>query len=67
MSDREVERIPQHRHCLNCGKAFTGSGDYCSEECGNTKRDEIKKKKNILLLIWIAAALMMLFAIFYMW
>ena len=61
MSD--VERIPQHRHCRNCGKAFTGGGDYCSEECENGRKDEIRKKKNRLIIIWVAAVLLMILAI----
>ena len=65
MSDG-VERIPQHRHCLGCGKAFTGDGQYCSESCENGKKDEIRKKKNGLIVIWVVALLMMLYAIFFM-
>ena len=66
MSEDKPERIPQHRHCLKCGKAFVGEGQYCSEECENGKKEEIKKKRNILLIIWILAILMMVYAIIYM-
>ncbi len=66
MSEEKVERIPQHRHCLNCGKAFTGDGQYCSKACEDGKKEEIKKKKNILLIIWLLAVVMMIFAIFFM-
>ena len=61
-----VERIPQHRHCLNCGRAYTGDGKYCGKECEESKTAEIKKKKNVLLIIWLAAVALMLFAIFFM-
>ena len=66
MKEDKPERIPQHRHCLNCGKAFTGTGDYCSPECEDGKKAEIKKKRNILLIIWILAVLMMVYAIFFL-
>jgi hypothetical protein len=23
-----TEKIPQHRHCVNCGKAFVGGGQF---------------------------------------
>ena len=65
MSEEKVERIPQHRHCLTCGKAFVGEGQYCSPDCENGKKEEIKKKKNILLIIWVLAVLMMIYAIFF--
>ena len=39
-----TEKIPQHRHCAACGKAFVGDGKFCSEECLSTSRDEVKSK-----------------------
>ncbi len=65
MKEDTVERIPQHRHCLTCGRAFTGGGDYCSEACENGKKDEIKSKRNKLIIIWVIAVIMMVFAYFF--
>lgn len=65
MSDG-IERIPQHRHCLNCGRAFAGDGDYCKPECENGRKDVIRRKKNGLIIIWVLAVLMMVYAILYM-
>ena len=65
MSEDKIERIPQHRHCRACGRAYTGDGDYCSEECENEKKNEIRKK-NILMIIWVLAVLMMIYAIFFL-
>ncbi len=48
------ERIPQHRHCVNCGKAFTGPGQYCSDQCKQTAGDEVKGKLKKLAGIWLA-------------
>ena len=55
-----TERIPQHKHCVYCGKAYiTGEGRYCSEECKSKKTEELKGTKRKLLIIWaIAAAIM---------
>ena len=39
-----TEKIPQHRHCVSCGKAFVGEGKFCSEECQRTSGDEVKSK-----------------------
>lgn len=34
-----TERIPQHKHCIYCGKAFIdGNGRYCSDKCKDTKK-----------------------------
>lgn len=49
-----IERIPQHRHCVNCGKAFVGEGQFCSTQCKNTAGDEVKGKLRKLGLIWVA-------------
>ena len=55
-----TERIPQHKHCVYCGKAYiSGEGRYCSEECKSKKAEELKGTKRKLLIIWaIAAAIM---------
>jgi predicted nucleic acid-binding Zn ribbon protein len=37
-------KIPQHRHCRRCGKAFVGEGYYCSEECKELDGQATKKK-----------------------
>lgn len=61
-----TERIPQHKHCVVCGKAYVGGdGRYCSSECKSDKTDELKKSKRKLLLIWAVAVAIMLVAIVY--
>lgn len=54
MAEPAVERIPQHRHCENCGKAFVGEGRFCSDACRETAGNEVKGKLRKLGLIWIA-------------
>ena len=59
-----MERIPQHRHCVYCGKAYiTGEGRYCSMDCKSKKADELKASKKKLLIIWVVAAAIMIGAI----
>jgi len=51
-----TERIPQHRHCGNCGKAHVNTGRFCSDACTESKGAELKKKKRQLLLRWLVCA-----------
>ena len=48
-----VERIPQHRHCVGCGKAFVGEGRFCSKSCHEESGKEVKGKLRKLMLIWV--------------
>ncbi len=43
-ADEYTAKIPQHRHCRKCGKAFLGDGFYCSKECAEEDGREAKKK-----------------------
>ncbi len=54
MADNIVERIPQHHHCENCGKAFVGEGRFCSDACKETAGDDVKRQLRKLGLIWVA-------------
>ena len=57
-------KISQHKHCLFCGKAFIGGNDrYCSQECKNTKKDDLKNSKSKLMKIWFVGAGLMVVAI----
>jgi Uncharacterized protein containing a Zn-ribbon len=48
-----TEKIPQHRHCRICGKAFVGDGYFCTEECKTSAGADAKKKIRKLIFIWI--------------
>jgi predicted nucleic acid-binding Zn ribbon protein len=48
-----TEKIPQHRHCRGCGRAFIGQDRYCSDECRRINESTVKKKKNQLLLLYV--------------
>lgn len=58
-----VERIPQHRHCQACGKAFTGRDDFCSEDCREERSDEIKGKRKQLLILYALAVAVLVIAL----
>ncbi|MFA6710629.1 MAG: DUF2116 family Zn-ribbon domain-containing protein [Candidatus Methanomethylophilaceae archaeon] len=58
-----IERIPQHRHCYVCGRAFVGEGRYCSDACKTKKTAELKSSKRKLLIIWAAAVALMIIGI----
>ncbi len=62
----QVERIPQHRHCANCGKAFTGGGMYCSAGCEKGRTEELRTKKNKLVIVWVGAVILMMVGIWLM-
>lgn len=59
----QPERIPQHRHCRKCGKAFTGDGQFCSEECSGSAGKEAKKKVRKLFMLWIVIAVVTIAAV----
>lgn len=59
-----TERIPQHKHCIMCGKAFVdGIGRYCSMDCKEKKKTELTKTKRKLMIVWVVAAGLMVLAI----
>jgi len=64
----QPEKIPQHRHCHNCGKAFVGDGEFCGDECKNSAGKEAKKKIRIYLIAWlvIVGVTVAVMAVYYM-
>lgn len=59
----QPEKIPQHRHCRNCGKAFVGDGQFCGNECKETAGSGAKKKVRKLFILWIAIVLVTVVAV----
>ena len=47
----EAEKIPQHKHCYVCGKAHNEDARFCNDNCKETKKKELSKKKRQLLII----------------
>jgi len=57
------DKIPQHRHCEVCGKAFTGDDHFCCNECKESAGAEAKKKLRKLMIVWIAIVMITVVAI----
>ncbi len=49
-----ADRIAQHKHCRQCGKAFIGDSNYCSTECSNAGGEILKKRKRQLIILYLA-------------
>lgn len=62
----ETVKIPQHRHCIRCGKAFIGEDRYCTEKCKETKKEELKASKRKLLIFWAVSVCVMIGAAAYL-
>ncbi len=59
------EKIAQHRHCRQCGKAFVGSEPLCSEECKLTNSTNLRKKKRQLAFLYLASVIILLLVLIY--
>ena len=62
-----TEKIPQHRHCAACGKAFVGDGKFCSEVCQQTSGSEVKSKLRKYLVIEIVLVAIVAIALWIGW
>jgi predicted nucleic acid-binding Zn ribbon protein len=60
------EKIPQHRHCSKCGKAFIGEDRFCSEECKGRSDDVLKKRKRQLIFLYAAAFVVLIIALLFL-
>ena len=48
-----TEKIPQHRHCAGCGKAFVCEVRFYSKSYQEESGKEVKGKLRKLMLIWL--------------
>ena len=49
------EKLLQHKHCRNCGKAVQVESDYCNDRCKDQHHQMLKKKRNQLYMLMILA------------
>jgi predicted nucleic acid-binding Zn ribbon protein len=61
------EKIAQHRHCRQCGKAFVGQDSFCSEECKTASKGNIQKKKRQLTLLYFVTFIVLILALYMAW
>ena len=54
--------IPQHKHCVVCGKAIPLGEEFCSDTCRDRYQAEMKKRRFLMNLFYA----MILFFIFMM-
>lgn len=57
------ERLLQHKHCINCGKAVLVTEDFCSDECREGHRMVMSRKRRQLLFMWMGAAAVLVIAV----
>ena len=59
------EKIAQHRHCRQCGKAFIGDEHFCSSECKTVHNANLQKKKKQLTLLYVITFVILILALVY--
>jgi predicted nucleic acid-binding Zn ribbon protein len=47
-----AEKLLQHKHCINCGRAVKAGNEYCDEDCRDEHVQMIKKKRRQLLTLY---------------
>ena len=62
-----TEKIPQHRHCVSCGKAFVGEGKFCSDACRETSSVEVKGKLRKYLIYEVILVAVVVIALWFGW
>lgn len=62
-----TEKIPQHRHCVTCGKAFVGDGKFCSDGCMQKSTSEVKGKLRKYLVIEVILVAVVVAALWIGW
>lgn len=61
-----MEKIPQHKHCSQCGKAFIGNERYCSTECKKGGEKMLKARKRQLLILYVVTLVILTVAVLVM-
>jgi len=56
-------KIPQHKHCILCGRAVQVDEDYCGDECKNLYDQRMAKRKQTLYFYMAAAFIIILFVL----
>jgi len=62
-----TEKIPQHRHCAACGKAFVGDGRFCSNQCEETSTSEVRGKLRKYLILEVILVAVVVAALWIGW
>ena len=57
------DKIAQHKHCRECGKAFVGEDRFCSEECSGSSKAVMQKKKKQLMMLYVVSFIVLIIAV----
>jgi predicted nucleic acid-binding Zn ribbon protein len=57
-----AEKLIQHKHCRNCGRAVKVDDDFCNEQCRSEHKEMLRKKRNQLYILLIVAIAIMILA-----
>jgi predicted nucleic acid-binding Zn ribbon protein len=57
------DKIAQHKHCRECGKAFVGEDRFCSDECGGSNKEVMQKKKKQLMALYVVSFVVLIIAV----
>jgi predicted nucleic acid-binding Zn ribbon protein len=52
-------RIPDHRHCIICGKAIPPKEEICSDECRKIQAYRLRRERRTRILILILYVILM--------
>jgi predicted nucleic acid-binding Zn ribbon protein len=57
------KEIPEHKHCMICGKSISVEREFCSEDCQEQYNGIMKKRKrsNYIMIIVMVILLAVLF------
>ncbi len=61
---KKKDKIPPHRHCLNCGIAIPPDKTFCSKKCEN-EWNAILRKKKINMYVWMIFLVILLVILFF--
>ncbi len=60
-----AERVAPHRHCRQCGKPVALEATFCSDECNNSFKNGLRRKKRQLYLYYIMVIALLFLALAY--
>jgi predicted nucleic acid-binding Zn ribbon protein len=56
------ERLPQHKHCLSCGRATSPKKEYCSDDCETERIEMLQRKKKQLMMLYAVSVAVVIVA-----
>jgi len=60
-----AETVPQHAHCLMCGKSIPYGETICSEDCKQRYQTVLRRRKLMVYLMYGVLAALLIIFVFY--